>query len=198
MKPIVSVLIATRGRVHRCVESIESICKTATTGNFEILLRIDRDDTETLNNIHLLTHKKVSHIVIGDRYQGYVSHSTFMDELVGLAKGEWLFFLDDDGVIIGQGWDEQLAEVPKHGKIVHPEFYWLGESHYGSGSCDPVAICVPYKCWEQYWGPGLRHPNDMWLQNMLTEKGWTNHLLTGIIAYHKRDDEETLAQHRKL
>jgi glycosyltransferase involved in cell wall biosynthesis len=195
---LVSILLATRNRVPRLLKTIQSIYNTAKSRDFEILLRIDDDDHETLQNLHLLKpYPEVSYI-IGSRYEGYISHPIFMDELVAIAKGEWFFFFDDDTTILGEDWDKQLVLVPTSGKIVHPEFYWLGPSKYPSGSCNPVALCVPNKCWEQYGMDKLQLPIDKQIQELLIANGWTNHWLKDIIAFHERDDDETLAEHRTL
>ncbi len=196
---LVSILLATRSRVNRAIKTIKSICNTANSEDFEILLRIDDDDHESIASIPLFKrYEKVSKIIVGNRYRGYLDHSKFMDELVEVARGKWLFFFDDDTIIMGKGWDEKLTEVPLHGKIVHPEFYWLGPSKYPSGSCEPVAICVPNRCWEQYGQKILEQPIDMHLQQLLSNNGWENYWLRNIVAYHKRDDEATLFAHRQL
>ena len=195
---LVSILIASRARIHRLVNSIKSIYKTARTGDFEILIRFDDDDQDSLSNLHLLSPFKKVKYIIGPRFEGYGSHCVFMDELAAIAQGTWLFFLDDDGTIRGVDWDSQLSQIPTTGKIVHPEFYWLGTCRYGSGSCVPVAICVPNKCWLEMGWDKLKQPIDLQLQTLLENQGWENQWLLGITARHKRDNDEILAEHRKL
>jgi hypothetical protein len=196
---IVSILVATRKRLGRLARTLHSIYETASLDNFEILLRADDDDLETVGSLPSIVKKyqQVKYIV-GPRYDGYASHPVFMDELASIAKGEWCFFLDDDSTIIGKGWDEQLKDVPKTGKIVHPEFYQLGPSKYGSGSCVPVAICVPTRCWLTLGWDKMVFPIDASLQSLLESHGWENHFLTGITSYHDRDNGDQLAQHRML
>lgn len=195
---LVSILIASRKRIHRLIAVIRSIYKTAKTEDFEILIRFDDDDTDSLGNLHILNEFTKVKYTIGPRYQGYASHSVFMDELSEIAQGEWLFFLDDDGYLIGDDWDLQLAKISLSGKIVHPEFYWLGGSKYGSGSCVPVAICVPNKCWLNMGWKKLQQPIDSCLQELLESQGWENQWLLGVTARHRRDSEKTLLEHRKL
>jgi len=201
---LVSILIATRKRIHRLIQTIESIYKTAQSGDFEIILRIDDDDVETLANLNLLKPFDKVRYIVGPRYRGYESHPVFMDELAEIARGRWCFFLDDDGVLLQEegsladAWDLQLADVPMTGKIVHPEFYWLGNSKYPSGSCEPVAICVPTKCWLELGWKSMKFPIDQALQDLLVSIGWENHWLRGLVAHHARDNEEVLEDHRWL
>ncbi len=212
---LVSILMPTRCRFPRLIETIDSIYNTAKLGDFEILLRIDDDDEDTINNLYLLRkYEKVSFIVIGKRYRGYVSMATFYEELILHAKGQWFFFFDDDTVLIQvekdkESWDKQLAKFPTHGKIAHPEFYWLGGSKYPSGFCHPVGICVPNKSWVQYskeyvdpitgQSQHIEQPVDRWLEAVLRDQnGWEDQWLLGTAAHHRRDDKETLTKHRKL
>lgn len=196
---LVSVLIASRKRMKRLCSSVESIFRTATSKDFEVLVRFDDDDNESLNNLHMLDKfKEKLKYIVGPRFNGYNSHPVFMDELSAIAQGDWLFFLDDDGVILGKGWDEKLKNVPLSGKIVHPEFYWLGKTRYPSGSCVPVAICVPNKCWLKMGWDKLQFPIDHTLQVLLESQGWENEFLKDTIAFHRRDNDEVLKKHREL
>lgn len=184
MNKLVSILIASRKRFSRLIKTIESIYETSDKNNLEILIRFDDDDKDSLNNLTFLEKYKEVKYFIGSRMKGYGSHHEFMNELAEHATGKWNFFFDDDVIIIGKDWDKQLETIPTEGHIVHPEFYWLNNCKYGSGSCDPVAICVPNNCWKKYY-PHLCHPIDAYLQNLLKENGWENHWLKGIIIHHE-------------
>jgi len=196
---ICSVLIPTRRRPDGLHKAIKALHATAKPENFDVWLRIDYDDEETLSRLREFEAYGNVHPVIGPRLTGYMSNGEFVTELAELAKGEWVYFTDDDGFLIGNGWDEQLKSVPKHGFIVHPEFYWLGATAYGnSGSCGVVAAFAPNGCWKEYGEKGLQSPTDAWLDSVMVDRnGWKKWLLKGITWKHERGNEDDLREFRK-
>lgn len=189
-----SVLIASRKRPDGLHKSIQSLYDTAKPENFEVLVRLDDDDDKTLDRLSEFEHYGNVRILIGPHLNGRESTGTFLNELARLASGDWIYITNDDMLMLGSGWDEQLKAVPKSGYVVHPEFYWLGDTLHGSGSCGVIAPFVPNKCWEQY---GLSEIGgggsaDDWLTEFLVNtKGWQPWLLKGITCKHEALPTET-------
>lgn len=193
-----SVLIASRHRPDGLHKNIQSLHATANPENFDVWIRLDDDDAETISRLPEFERYGNVHHLIGPRLNNYFSIGKFCSEIADLAAGEWVMITDDDALMLGSGWDEQLKAVPKTGYVAHPEFYWLDTSEYGSGSCGPVAAFVPNGCWKQYGFPDIGEPPDHWLNSLLViAKGWKVWLLKGITHKHERGDEAALAEHHK-
>ena len=198
---ICSVLIPTRTRPKRLRRTIQSIIDTAANiDDIEICVRIDDDDAATLTiRSELLNDDRVQvQVIVGPRLNGYASLSTFYDELVEIAYGDWLFIMNDDAHIVGTGWDEQLRALPTTGVIAQPEIYQLGESRYPrcEGGAFPV---VPNGCWLELGHTALGVNVDTWLDTVLRrDAGWRTEFLAGIEVVHERDDDAALAVHRAL
>ncbi len=108
----ISVLLPSRGRftaLKNCIDDL--IDKSHSTDNFEILIRIDNDDTETIQRLHDLPYNKVSiFIIIGDRLGGYADLHVYINELCAISKGRFLFLYNDDSKISTQNWDTIISK----------------------------------------------------------------------------------------
>jgi len=98
----VSVLIPTRGRVERLRKLLHSYDLTTHGALSELVFRVDEDD---LPSQHFLSDQ---HVVTGPRYEGYVSMSTFFNELAAAATGDVLMCGNDDMVFRTPGWPEAI------------------------------------------------------------------------------------------
>lgn len=196
MTPICSCLIPSRGRPIKLADVISSIQSSDPTQLVEILVRIDDDDDRTLPFIPLLKRWGVR-VVVGPRYKGYESHGVFYDELAKAASAPWVALFNDDTIIEGDDWVEQLRELPTHGLIVQPEFSKLGGStyHRAEGQCVPF---LPNGCWKQYGMDAIPFQPDTNLHKLLEGNGWKTHFLKGVTIHHQRASDEELAEHRKL
>lgn len=162
----------------------------------EIFVRFDVDDTSSIIRANELSDIGVI-VLVGERMRGWRDIEKMYDEMSDKATGAWAWFLNDDALIQGSGWDVQLAKLPTTGLIVHPETYGLNVSRYQNvhGGNFPI---VPNKCWKQFGEENVPFPADTALDNLLRIKnGWQSHFLTGITVLHERDDDEKLAAHRK-
>lgn len=195
---LVSVLIPSRKRVERLKKTIQSLRETASPRNYEVRVRIDNDDDESINAIPEFGVFENVHFLIGPRFNGYESNGLFFTELARRSKGDWLFIMNDDSMVIGEGWDRQLASLPKEGIVAYPEFYWLGQSRYNfSGSCGVAFPFVPNGCWQKFGWSEIEFPADQKLYDLLVVKhGWKVQLLKGVTLRHERDNDQTLRQHR--
>lgn len=120
--PLVSILIATRGRPEGLFKSVESLFNTAKNKTcFEIIFKIDEDDeptlkmVESMEKIPALSIKKI----ISPRGRGYPDFHHWINYLSFIARGDWLFLFNDDALMTTMGWDEEL-------EYLFPRQTWCG------------------------------------------------------------------------
>lgn len=189
-----TIIIPSRGHPEKLLLSVDAFYRNSKDARrVEVLVRADDDDPATIAAIPQVEaiHENTK-VHVGPRHDGYLSIGRHVSELSALSRGQWVSQMDDDMTLDGDGWDNLLAEVPLDGKlVVHPEFYWLGKSRYGSGSCGVVAPFVPNGCWRQYGIETLASPVDQDLHDLLVVKhGWGGFLLKGITCNHSHWNNE--------
>jgi len=199
-KLICSCLIPSRKRISKLFTAIHTLNESASNlDDFEILIRLDDDDADSLQFLRTLRQFKNVKVFVGPRHQGYASLETiFYTELAAHSVGEWNWFLLDDQLIGGKDWNTKLRDVPTTGFIVQPEISRLGGSIYPKweGSNFPI---VPRNCWQQFGWTTICKPADTALDNLLRiQNGWKTWFLPGITAWHLEDSDENLSLHRKL
>lgn len=116
-KKLISILIPTRNRVQLLKECLDSInIKTHDHSLVEILLKIDTDDTNTIDFIN--QYKSISRVlikdIITDRKKGYGSLDEHMNYLSSFSEAEFLLGLNDDVEILTEGWEQKY--IPYVGK----------------------------------------------------------------------------------
>lgn len=193
---IVSVLIPTRGRIHRLNHAIESIVIKTPVDHYEILLRFDDDDWGDKQHLKQWPNTFAIH---GPRFEGYNSLNLFYTELARQAKGDWLFIFNDDATLSESGyWTEQLAALPKSGVVAHPEWHQLNKSRYHSPSeqFSPFPI-IPRSAMEEFTGKMFHPQVDIYVDKVLRgEKGWQSRYVSGMTILHERTIDETLPKER--
>lgn len=104
---VVTVMIPTRGRVKKLIRAVKSLWATAYNANrIEILLRVDEDDTETLEM--LKTTPLNVKALVGSRKRGYLSLHEHIHDMANAAQGRWLMAFNDDCVMLSERWDFAL------------------------------------------------------------------------------------------
>lgn len=195
LKPLVSVLLPTRKRPERLLKCIKSIINSASGQNeFEIIVRIHRDDERSISLIPLLITLANIKIVIGYPFSGYGDLSRFYQDAAGIANGRWIWVMNDDVIISGTSWD---IEVEKYApdKILMPSTHKLGEATYFNDQHNPFMF-LPNKCWEQYGMKYFATPFDCGLWNLMREHGWRTEYLAGVCVHHQREHDDTLLPSR--
>jgi hypothetical protein len=108
----ISVLLPSRGRfdaLKNCINDL--IDKSCDSSNFEVLIRIDNDDTETMQRIDELPYDKVDiSVITGDRLGGYADLHVYVNELCAISRGRFLFLYNDDSKITTQNWDMVISK----------------------------------------------------------------------------------------
>lgn len=111
---ILSILLPTRGRREMLKRSIESLITTASIpSRLEILLGIDEDDEGLTDYLKeeiapLLLEYKVECRANLFKPLGYENLHQYVNHLAGTATGEWLVFWNDDGIMLTEGWDNEI------------------------------------------------------------------------------------------
>lgn len=186
--PLVTFAIATRKRIKKLTRCIQSFIDTADDPCcLEVVVRIARDDLETIDAIQDLMDMCQLRVVIGYPLDGYPACSFFIDEASRLGCGQWTWGFDDDMVMQGKGWDTQLRTVPMDGYIVQPEIEQLNTSKYHNHE-GGANWCVPNCAWRRFGFRFVEFPSDVWLDNLLrVQHGWKTRFLSGITIWHDRD-----------
>lgn len=106
----VSVLVPTRQRPERLRTMIASFEETTRdcADSAELIFRVDEDDATTLR--HLLAPLRYE-VIVGPRYDGYASLSTFFNEMAAVATGDVLFLGNDDMVFKTHGWPTKVIDT---------------------------------------------------------------------------------------
>lgn len=192
---ICSILIPTRSRLSRLKETLQSIQDTANQANYEIILRLDSDDKETILGLNDLNKQFTFKAIIGPRLLGYSSINVFYSQMAEAATGTWIFILNDDCILEGKGWDEQLSKL-KPNCIVQSEYNKLGPSLYVRNEGGPFPI-VPRNCWKKFGHEVIPNPVDTELDQLLRVRNkWPTVFLKGLIICHNRQQDETLSPDR--
>lgn len=171
---MIHILLPTRGHPERLKTCIKSFADGASSvDNFKIILRIDRDDLDTINSLLEIAEFKNVSWIIGDEirteYRDLFRH--YQELCDAIPTNDFVWFMEDEGILNGKGWDEQiLAHMPIEGMIGYPQY--AGEF--------PI---VPNKCWEQFGHKELGRDVDRWLYRTLID--WKTHTFTGFTVNYQ-------------
>ena len=164
-KAHISVLLPTRGRQEVLKHSITTLIEKASNPNdIEILFGVDEDDQQVIEYIRndlkpLFDEHKVEARASIFKPLGYENLHVYVNTLAGAATGEWLFFWNDDCVMVTEGWDDVIKEYDGQFKLLGPK-----DNHEGH----PYAILpiVP-KDWFILMGHLSQNAqNDAWLSHI--------------------------------
>lgn len=114
-KPFISLILPSRERVNThlkyCLESIYDNCDQ-NIDNFEVLVKIDFDDEETLRQINKFSKYKNLYFLVGDRGGiGWRNMNVYVDTLIKHSNGKYVFVLNDDLVMLTEKWNSVLEKV---------------------------------------------------------------------------------------
>jgi hypothetical protein len=162
---IISILLPTRGRTTMLKSSIESLLKTANnTKRLEFILGLDDDDATTLEYVKSEVAALMLPYQVESRAQifkplGYENLHVYVNTLAGSARGEWMFFWNDDAVMQTQGWDDVIASHTGEFKLLGPR-----DNHAGH----PYAIfpIVPKDWFILMDHLSQNAQNDAWLSHI--------------------------------
>lgn len=105
----VSVILVTRGRPEHLKKAIASLYdKSYNKHAIEYLLKVDSDDTLTIEAVKELAKIYPVKAIVSERSSGYRMMHIWTSQLSSLAKGDWLFVFNDDALMTTDGWDHIL------------------------------------------------------------------------------------------
>jgi hypothetical protein len=162
---IISVLLPTRGRREVLKSSLEGlVSKAADPERVELLLGIDDDDEGIREYIEqeiapMLRKYRVECRANIFKPLGYENLHVYVNTLAGNATGDWLFFWNDDGVMVTEGWDDVIRSHTGQFKLLAPR-----DNHEGH----PYAIfpIVPRDWFMLIDHLSQNAQNDAWLSHI--------------------------------
>ncbi len=161
----ISVILPTRGRRDVLKKSIESfVDKASNPERIEILFGVDEDDKGVNEYIKdniadYLKSKKVEARANIFKPLGYENLHTYVNTLAGNSTGDWIFFWNDDCLMVTEGWDEVIASYTGQFKLLGPK-----DNHNGH----PYAILpiVPRDWFILLGHLSQNAQNDAWLSHI--------------------------------
>lgn len=193
---MISVLLPSRKRTKLLLRCLRSLADNATPKNFEVCLRIHRDDTETLAALPEILSLCTVRVVIGLQHEGYKNLAWFYQEAAAIARGDYVWVMNDDCVVKTNGWDEVFLKHSQtvQNTILMPHKLTAGGSTYLNNPCNPFMF-LPNKCWEKCGQPRFSNQFDAALWSLLRNHGW-NTDFPDVEIEHDRDPQRT-AQDRQ-
>lgn len=105
--PLISVIIPSRGRPEGLLQSLKSLQRRASGRvRVEYLVKLDHDDW---GSIAWLPELRDCKVLLSDKRAGYADLHYFVNDLARLARGKWVWLLNDDSEVLTDGWDEIIA-----------------------------------------------------------------------------------------
>jgi len=195
-----SIILPTRRRLEKLSKMVASFAGSADPSRFDMRIKIDGDDSETINGLAEIIRNAPFDILatIAPRGNGWADLHWWDNELSSQSNAKWVWIINDDMTLEGKDWDKLLDLIPLTGFIVQPEIHRLGGSTYLRTHGGPFPI-VPNGSWKQFGMTIIDEPPDTSLDQLLRVKnGWQTKWLEGIGFWHQRDEDSVLEAHRKL
>jgi len=132
-KPHISIILPTRKRVEMLNETLYSIYSLAdlNNSNFEVIVKIDFDDYETLDYIKNWSNEYENlYFIVSSRKKGFLNLVDFLEDMVDLAKGKYILVANDDMLVKTQNWNTILESLLTEFKIYFPYVNGYRESFW--------------------------------------------------------------------
>ncbi len=161
----ISILLPTRGRKDVMLSSVEGLLsKASDPSRLELLLGIDDDDDGIQEFVKENLAPVCNKLGVECKAQifpplGYGKLHHYVNTLAAHATGEWLFFWNDDGLMVTQGWDDVIDTYNGEFKLLGPK-----DNHNGH----PYAIfpIVPRDWFVLMGHLSQNAQNDAWLSHI--------------------------------
>lgn len=184
-KPFVSIIFPSRKRVEMLNETLYSIYSLADleNPNFEIIIKIDFDDHETLDYIKNWSNEYENlYFIVSSRKQGFLNVVDFTEDMIDLAKGKYILVANDDMLFKTQDWNTILESRLTDFKIYFPYVNGYRESFW----------CVPKELYTTLGHVSHHNQIDTYL-NWLGQVLGIVEYVDEIELYHKFDYEDETA-----
>lgn len=197
---LVSIFLPSRKRPKDLDKSIKALINLSdkTLNNFEIVVKVDFDDVETLDYINQWSneHKNISFIV-NSRLDGWYNLVDFNEDLIRIASGEYVLGLNDDCTMLTQNWNKILEEKLKDFKVYYTQVKWERDANGFLHTFREAFPIFPKKIVE-IWGYLCPHNNiDNWILEVFRRCSltpWNEDVIEyidDITLYHAQIPDET-------
>ena len=113
---LVSIILPTRKRVKDLHETLQSILDNANPNNknFEIILKVDYDDQETINYVNQFANQNDNiNVILASRLEGWFSLVDFIETMIDVSKGKYIWNINDDSRILTANWNDIFVAYGK-------------------------------------------------------------------------------------
>ena len=184
-KPHISVIFPSRKRVEMLNETLYSIYSLAdlSNPNFEVIVKIDFDDHETIDYIKNWSNEYENlYFIISSRKQGFLNVVDFTEDMIDLAKGKYILVANDDMLFKTQNWNTILESRLNDFKIYFPYVNGYRESFW----------CIPKELYTILGHVSYHNQIDTYLNWLGQVLGIIDHV-DEVELYHKFDYEDETA-----
>lgn len=196
---LVSIMLNSRKRPSLLSKCIKDIISTSdqTNINYEIIVKIDSDDTETLNWLNLAPKLDNLYFIVGPRKKGYQSLILSIDDMTHMAHGKYILGIADDAVFSTPNWNNILEEKLTDFKFYFPKSRWPEGENQEWDTCWAI---YPRKVVELWGDVGPHTLIDMWFRRLgerAGHKAWGLDLIEKIPEInidHSFPDDEANAE----
>jgi hypothetical protein len=182
IKPFISIILPSRKRVEMLNETLYSIYSLADLNNpnFEIIIKVDFDDHETLDYIKNWSNEYENlHFIINSRKKGFLNLVDFLEDMMDLAKGKYILAANDDMMFKTQNWNTILDKCLTDFKIYFPFVNGYRESFW----------CIPKELYTVLGHIAPHNQTDTYL-NWLGQVLGIIEYIDDIELYHRFDYED--------
>lgn len=184
------MLLPARGRPRNLRTSVQSLYDLADDpDSVEVLVRLDDDDPHLQEELTILGGFGAREVFVGVGPRlGYQKMHVYFDQLAAQARGEWIFFWNDDTDMLTQGWDALTRECP---------IYSVQFPRRDTVSCPPHSDytfpVLGRPVFEALGGNMSANPYcDAWLSDVSGFAG-TSVVRPDVVFHHHRLNDQTLA-----
>lgn len=161
----ISIFLPSRKRLKNLKSTIDSLLSLADPdlSNFEILVKLDFDDSESIEYIKNINNSFENiTFVVNSRLKGWYNLVDFNEDLIHIAKGKYVFGINDDTLIATKNWNRILEDKLKEFKIYYPKTKWAPEPNGWVHDYQEAFPIFPKKIID-IWGYLCPHNNiDTW------------------------------------
>lgn len=160
-----SLIMPTRKRPEILSQCISNILNRANleNPNFEIIVKVDNDDIETLKWIQDAPKLDYLNFLVSPRRNGYRSLVLASDDMTRMARGEYVFAVADDANFLTEGWNDILENKLTEFKFYFPKSEWPEGQDQSWDTCWAI---YPKKVVD-IWGEVSPHTLiDMWFKTL--------------------------------
>jgi glycosyltransferase involved in cell wall biosynthesis len=163
---LLSVIIPSRKRAKDLNNTIDSLLNLSdkTLDNFEIIIKVDFDDTETIEYVKQWSNqfKNISFIV-NSRLDGWHNLVDFIENLIDCSKGKYVWNLNDDVLMLSKDWNKILEQRLTDFKVYYPQVKWAPDLNGYIHDFREAFPIYPKKL-KELWGYLCPHNNiDNWI-----------------------------------